>query len=385
MDKQYENIITFADNLLECSTPEKPAWHPGQGKKEQGLNYVDGCMLKGYMDLYHSLGDEQYLTFVKSFVDFYIDDTGNICGYDMYEYNCDHVNAGKVFFDLYEIYGDKRYKNAIDLLYKQLQGQPRTVAGNFWHKKIYPFQVWLDGLYMTQPFYVEYDMRFGGKKEYPDSIKQFKNVFSLIRDKKSGLFYHAYDESKEMFWADKVTGLSPNFWSRAMGWYAMALVDTTDKLSDELTHEKELLSGHFKALIDAIYGIMGNERMLYQVTDLQNKEGNYAETSGTLGVAYSILKGVRLNLLDDTYYKKGMEMIQAVLNNKFVSENGSFILKDIVLVSGLGGMPGFGDYQPRDGTFEYYISEPRVSNDGKGVAPLMFSLSEIIRKESQVI
>jgi len=164
-----------------------------------------------------------------------------------------------------------------------------------------------------------------------------------------------------------------------MGWYAMAIVDTAEKLSAELTEEKKTLSRHLKALIDAVLNIMGPERMMYQVTDLGSREGNYTETSGTLGIAYSILKGVRLGLLGDEYYDKGLEMFEAVLNEKFIVENGRPILKDIVLVSGLGGMPGCGDYQPRDGTFEYYISEPRVNNDGKGVAPLLFTLSEILR------
>jgi unsaturated rhamnogalacturonyl hydrolase len=166
-----------------------------------------------------------------------------------------------------------------------------------------------------------------------------------------------------------------------MGWYAMAMVDTADKLGDELPEEKKILSLHLKALVDAVLEVMGPDKMLYQVTDLISREGNYAETSGTLGIAYSILKGVRLKLLSADYFAKGIEMFEAVLNEKFVMENGKFVLKDIVLVSGLGGMPGQGDYQPRDGTFEYYISEPRVNNDGKGVAPLLFTLSEILRKE----
>jgi len=386
MNEKYKNILTFADSLFERSTPDAPAWNVEKKDKEkssrQKLDYVDGCMLKGAIDLYYALGDKKFLSFVKTFVDYYVDDHGSIAGYNMEEYNCDHVNAGKVLFDLYTICGDEKYKNAINLLYNQIKGQPRTKAGNFWHKKIYPNQVWLDGLYMVQPFYVQYDMLLGGKKEYPDSIKQFENVFSLMRDSNSGLFYHGYDESKEMFWADKKTGLSPNFWSRAIGWYAMALVDTADKLTGEFQDEKKILSAHLKALIDALCAVMGEEKILYQVTNLGGRDGNYKETSGTLGVAYAAMKGARINLLSNDYYNIGSEMFKAVLEEKFIKENGEFVLKDIVLVSGLGGMPGFGDYQPRDGTFEYYISEPRVNNDGKGVAPLLYSLSEIIRKES---
>jgi len=378
MNQQYKNILAFADDMFKNSTPDAPAWYAETRKKKEHWNYVDGCVMKAAIDLYYALKDDKYLHFVKSFIDHYVDENGVIAGYDLEEYNCDHINEGKVLFDLYAIYKDEKYKKAIELLYKQLQGQPRTKAGNFWHKQIYPFQVWLDGLYMVQPFFVEYDMLFGGKKEYPDSIRQFENVFKLMKDEKTGLFYHGYDESKEMFWADKITGLSPHFWSRAMGWYAMAIVDTADKLSGELSGERQTLSEHLKALIDAVLKFTKTEKMLYQVTDLGGREGNYTETSGTLGIAYSILKGVRLGLLSAGYYDKGVEMFEAVLNEKFINENGKFKLKDIVLVSGLGGMPGMGDYQPRDGTFEYYISEPRVNNDGKGFAPLLFTLSEIL-------
>jgi unsaturated rhamnogalacturonyl hydrolase len=380
MKERYKDIIAFADSLFEASTPDRPAWHTKE--KKEGWNYVDGCMLKGAMDLYYAVKDKKYLDFVKGFADRYVDENGVIAGYDIEEYNCDHINEGKILFDLYNICGGEKYKRAIELQYKQLQGQPRTKAGNFWHKKIYPFQVWLDGLYMVQPFYVEYDMLFGGKKEYPDSIKQFENVFELMKDEKTGLFYHGYDESREMFWADKVTGLSPHFWSRAMGWYAMALADTAEKLSGELSAEKDTLALHLKSLTDAVLAVVGSDRMLHQVTDLSSRGGNYSETSGTLGIAYSILKGVRLGMLEPGYYNKGIEMFEAVLNEKFVMKDGKYVLKDIVLVSGLGGMPGMGSYQPRDGTFEYYISEPRVDNDGKGVAPLLFTLSEILRKET---
>jgi unsaturated rhamnogalacturonyl hydrolase len=384
MKEQYKHVIAFADGLFAGSTPQNPAWHiEGKSRKER-WNYVDGCMLKGAMDLYHATADKKYFEFVKGFIDYYVDDRGVIKEYDLEEYNCDHINEGKVLFDLYGITGDVRYKNAIGQLYKQLQGQPRTNAGNFWHKKIYPFQVWLDGLYMVQPFYVAYDMLFGGKTDYPDSIKQFENVFALMKDAGTGLFYHGYDESRDMFWANKETGLSPHFWSRAMGWYAMALVDTAEKLSEELSAEKNLLALHLKELVDAVLKMQGPEKMLYQVTDLQHREGNYPETSGTLGIAYSLLKGVRLGLLGTGYYDTGAEIVDAVLKEKFTAADGRYALKDIVLVSGLGGMPGKGSYKLRDGTFEYYISEPRVENDGKGVAPLLFALSEILRNESGI-
>ena len=378
MNKQYENVFKLAKAMFEGGSPEKPAWHTRQ--KNHRWDYVDGCMYKGGIDMYYATDDIAYFEFVKQFVDHYVQPNGDISGYDLQEYNIDHINGGKVLFDLYSLTNDDKYRGAIELLYKQLKGHPRTNENNFWHKEIYPYQVWLDGIYMGQPFYVEYDMLFGDKKVYKDSISQFENVFRLMRDDKSGLFYHGYDESKDMFWADKKTGLSPHFWSRAMAWYAMALVDTADKLDVELVKERRVLSGHLKSMLDSVLKFLSPNKMLYQVTDMGDREGNYEETSASLGIAYSMLKGARLGFLPDEYFAKGQEIFDATVDAKLVEKDGAIVLTDTVLVSGLGGMPGQGDYKLRDGTYEYYISEPRMDNDGKGVAPLLFCMSEILKK-----
>jgi unsaturated rhamnogalacturonyl hydrolase len=377
MSKKYDNILKLANRLFTEGTPEKPAWHTKP--KNHRWDYVDGCMYKAAMDLYLATNDKVYPDFVKKYVDHYVQPDGNISGYDLEEYNIDHVNGGKVLFDLHRITGEEKYRKAAELLYRQLEGHPRTKEGNFWHKEIYPYQVWLDGLYMGQPFYVEYDMLFGGKKVYGDSIKQFENTFRLLRDPETGLFYHGYDESREMFWADKETGLSPHFWSRAVGWYAMALVDTAEKLDAELTAERQTLARHLKEMLDAMLKFLSPGKMFYQVTDLGHRDGNYEETSGSLGIAYSMMKGARLGLLPAEYFDQGKEIFDATVSAKLVEKDGKPVLLDTVLVSGLGGMPGMGDYKLRDGTYEYYISEPRVENDGKGVAPLLFCMAEIIR------
>jgi len=381
-----EKIKNFVDNLLAASTPEAPAWnieHSLEGKSPK-WNYIDGCMIKAVLDLYYATKNEKYFNFAKDYIDFYVDKDGGILGYSVDEYNCDNINMGKVLFDLYSVTKEEKYKKAISLLYSQLLTHPRISVGNFWHKKIYPNQVWLDGLYMVQPFYMDYEMIFNDRKNYKDIFQQFMNVHDIMCDKNTGLFYHGYDESREMFWADKQTGLSKNFWTRSIGWYTMALVDTIEKLDEQFFYEYETLQSHLKNVLDALLKVADPQtKMFYQVTDASNRPGNYLETSGTCAIAYSLMKGARLGYLPAYYYDYGKEIFDSVVAHKLVLSDETFALKDICLVAGLGGMPGKGDYQPRDGTFEYYISEPKVDNDAKGVAPFLFAYSEVCRNEAE--
>lgn len=371
-----ENIFNFVDYLMEKSSPEAPAWNIEQvleGKKP-AWNYIDGCMIKAILDLYYATAKQKYFDFAKNYVDFYVDEQGSILGYYVDEYNSDNINMGKVLFDLYEVTKDAKYKKAIELLQSQLATHPRIGAGNFWHKKIYPMQVWLDGLYMVQPFSTAYEMMFNGGKNYEDILKQFKNVYEFMRDKKTNLLYHGYNESKEMFWADKETGLSKNFWTRSLGWYCMALVDTLEK------YENDALKTYLKEVLDALLAVADKKtKLFYQVTDQGAREGNYLETSGSCAIAYALMKGARLEFIPRQYFDYGKGVFEAVVKHKLVIDGEKFVLKDICLVAGLGGMPGKGNYQPRDGTYEYYISEPRVDNDAKGVAPFLFAYTEVCR------
>ena len=381
-----QKILNFVDSLLAASTPKAPAWNVEHnlGGRPPKWNYVDGCMIKAIFDIYYATGDKKYFDFAKDYVDFYVDADGGILGYHVDEYNCDHINMGKVLFDLYRATHDDKYKKAIELQYSQLLTQPRISSGNFWHKKIYPNQVWLDGLYMVQPFYLEHEMLFNDCRKIDDVLSQFKHVYDVMRDPATGLLYHGYDESREMFWADKITGLSRNFWTRSIGWYAMALVDTFEKLvgTDYVNCD---LPSHLRDVMDALLKVADPEtKMFYQVTNAGAREGNYLETSGTCAIAYALMKGARLGCLPAIYFEHGREIFDAVVEHKLVISDDSFILKDICLVAGLGGMSGKGGYEQRDGTYEYYISEPRVNNDAKGVAPFLFAYAEILQKgESQ--
>ena len=376
-------ILDFVDNLLENSTPEAPAWNIEQviEKKEPHWNYIDGCMLKAIFDIYYARknekDNEKYFDFIKNYIDFYVNENGHIKGYKKEDYNCDNINEGKILFDLYKITGENKYKLAIEKLQDQLKTHPRISAGNFWHKQIYPNQVWLDGLYMVQPFYIEYETLFNNKKNYQDIFSQFENVQKVMIDEKTGLLYHGYDESKQMFWASDQTGLSPNFWTRSLGWYMMALVDTLEKMEDKESDYNQVLKKYLISTVDAVLKFQDSSKLFYQVPTHPDTWGNYLETSGSCAIAYSLLKGARLGYLSKEYFDKGKEIFNAVKELKLDKEK--FVLKDICLVAGLGGMPGKGDYKLRDGTVEYYLSEPKVENDAKGVAPFLFAYSELLR------
>ena len=374
--KKMDLIERYIEELMEKSTPERPVWN--LEKIMQGLksnwNYIDGCMIKAILEMYAIKKDEKYLQFADAFIDCKVHEDGTIEGYDVQELNIDNINAGKTLFELYDLTGKEKYRKAIDLIYSQIEQMPRTKEGNFWHKKIYPNQVWLDGLYMCQPFYMEYETRFHDKKNYDDIFSQFDTVVKYMRDPKTGLYYHAYDSSREMFWCDQVTGLSQNFWLRALGWYTMALLDTLDKADPACGEPYENLKRVFRELIDAMLRYQDPSGMWYQVVNLGGMEKNYLETSGSSIMAYALLKGVRLGFLPEEYRVYGEKAFDGICD-KYLSadENGELHLGGICLVAGLGGK------QMRSGTFDYYMSEPVVSDDAKGVGPFLLAYTEILR------
>lgn len=324
--------------------------------------------------MYSITGDKKYFEFADNFIDHKVMEDGSIDGYSVEELNIDNVNAGKTLFELYDLTGKEKYRKAIDLVYSQIGQMPRTKEGNFWHKNIYPNQVWLDGLYMCQPFYMEYETRFNNKKNYDDIFNQFFNVNRLMRDSETGLYYHAYDSSRQMFWCDTVTGLSQNFWLRALGWYSMALLDTLDKCDPSVGEPYERLKSIFVDLMDSLLKYQDESGMWYQVVNLGNMEKNYLETSGSSILAYALLKGVRLGFLPESYTEYGLKAFNGICDKYLTTdEDGSLHLDGICLVAGLGGK------QMRSGTFDYYMSEPVVKDDAKGVGPFLLAYTEVLR------
>ena len=372
IDKYIEKLMT--------SAPDKPLWNIEaitMGKK-LSWNYIDGCMMTSLIELYKTTHNQKYIDFVKKFTDFYVFEDGTLRGFDPNKQAVDDICESRILFDLYDLTKEEKYDKAIEYTFNVLKNQPRTKEGNFWHKKIYPNQIWLDGLFMAQPFYTRYQT-LRNKKDYADIVNQFKNVFNIMYDKQKHLYYHGYDSSRQMFWADKETGLSKNFWLRSIGWYVVGLVDVLGYMDEQMYDEYHTIKEILKVSIDGILEYQDkNSKMFYQVPNYPNREGNYLETSGSAMVAYAILKGVRLDVLPERYRQIGVDIFNGICN-KYLSqdENGELDLGGICLVAGLGPE----NNTRRDGTYEYYISEPVVENDAKGVGPLIMAYTEMIKLE----
>lgn len=368
----------YVNELMELSDAQNPAWNIEKIRsgKPNKWNYIDGCMINAILSLYTITGDKKYLEFADDFVGWYVEEDGNIKTYDKEEYNLDNINPGKNLFRLYSWTKKDKYRKAIDTIRLQLDTMPRTNGGNFWHKKIYPHQIWLDGLYMAQPFYMEYETKLNKMRGCRDSFLQFENVYKLMR-RGDGLYCHGYDESRSMYWADDTTGQSQNCWLRAMGWYLTGLVDTIEIMDEQLYYEYRTLQKIFRETIDALLPWQQADGMFYQVVDKPDEEGNYLETSGTALVAYSVLKAVRLGFLPEKYRVFAEDAFYGTAN-RYLSydDKGSLCLGGICLVAGLGGE------ERRDGSLQYYFSEPVVQNEAKGVAPMLLAYTEIIRNSS---
>lgn len=336
-------------------------------------SYDMGVVLKGFEGIWMNTGDVKYFNAIQAKMDWFVQNDGTIKGYELDEYNIDHVNNGKLVLLLYRITGKEKYKKAADLLRSQLKTHPRTNEGGFWHKKVYPYQMWLDGLYMGTPFYAEYAMLFHEDTAFNDIANQFIWMEKHARDAKTGLLHHAWDESKQQQWADKKTGKSPLFWGRAMGWYSDAIVDALDYFP--ANHPKR------KALIDILNRlVVALEKQQDKTTglwyDVMNyngpgKEKNYFEASASCQFVYAIAKGVRKGYLPAAKIAIAKRAYDGIVKQFIKVENGQTNLHGTVKVSGLGGKPY------RDGSFEYYMSEQVIVNDPKGVGAFLLASNEM--------
>ncbi|PJI07993.1 MULTISPECIES: glycoside hydrolase family 88/105 protein [Clostridium] len=333
--------------------------------------YEYGLTLDGIAKVYEWTKDKKYLDFIVKTMDTFINEDGTINGYKAEEYNIDHLNNGKILLTLLSKTGNQKYKKAVDHLRKQLDTHPRTKENVFWHKKIYPSQIWLDGLYMGATFYAKYVHEFGDEKEFDDITHQFIVAEKNLKDKKTGLLYHAYDEAKVQPWANKETGLSAHFWGRSMGWYVMALVDTLEVLPENHKDRATLI----KILNNCITALLKvqdkNSKVWYQVLDEGDRKGNYLEASGSSMIVYALLKGVKNGYLPSSLKDTAKKAYKGLVD-EFVLEtkDGLINLNKICYVAGLGGQ------ERRDGSFAYYISEPIVSNEPKGLGPFLLASAE---------
>ena len=371
----FDIIDQYIEELMTQSTPEIPVWNIEKAKagKKSGWDYIDGCMIMALLEIYATTKEEKYLNFADYYEDFRISDDGTIDGYNKEEWNLDNINGAKNLITLYELTKKKKYRKAAAKIFQQIEEQPRTSEGNFWHKKIYPNQVWLDGLYMALPYYMEYEVLYDNSENINDIYRQFFNVYDKMRDKNTGLYYHGYDSTKSIFWANEETGLSQNFWLRSLGWYSMALLDTLNKADDKGSQNWNKLKEIFVQLCDSMLAFQDETGMWWQVPNYPNKGANYLETSGSAIYAYSLLKGARTGILEDEKYRKaGKKAFEGICNKYLKTKDGKLSLGGICLVAGLGP-----ENKPnRDGSFEYYMSESIVEDDAKGVGPFILAYNE---------
>ena len=340
-------------------------------------NYTIGLELKAFLDVYAEApeGREAIFAYADAWYDAIIDSAGVIYKYKKSNFSTDHICPGRTLFQLYDLTGKAKYKAAMDSLYSQILDQPRTPEGGFWHKKIYPEQMWLDGLYMAQPFYTEYTNRFvedpvQKEKNYHDIADNFITVYQYTFDPVTGLLRHAWDSSHKMFWCNPENGQSAHAWGRAMGWYMMALADVIELLPSG--NDKAALSGLFIRLWRVLPQFADTETGLwYQVLDQPGREGNYLEATCNAMFAYARLKGVRLGLLDDIEAAKAT--YNQMLKQFVTEEDGIVTMHRCCEVAGLGGKDN------RSGDYDYYINERIRDNDPKGIGPLIWAALEYER------
>ncbi|MFH2115696.1 MAG: glycoside hydrolase family 88 protein [Spirochaetota bacterium] len=358
---------SLAQSVMHRYLPGDFRWH-----------YEDGLVLQSIYRLGQTHNRRDYLGWVRSMMDTRILEDGSIDSYHEEDYNLDQINPGKLLFDLYQETGEVKYRKALERLREQLRKQPRTASGGFWHKKIYPHQMWLDGLYMQGPFYARYAREFGTGEDWNDLLSQLVLVETHTRDTRTGLLHHAWDEARKQLWANPGSGCSPHFWGRAMGWYCMALVDILDYLpaTEDYNHWRIKLTDIALRLSRAVLRVQDRDTSLwFQILDQGARERNYLETSASSMFVYFLFKAARKVCLPPEETPLALEAAWSgyhSLVRRMVSrdESGELHLDGICSVAGLGGTPY------RDGSFDYYVREPVVQDDFKGIGSFILASLE---------
>ena len=388
LSNHIKNNLDYAENEKTDSlvVAENAAWsvrmansfiyrHPdyyiNYGERKD-WNYEQGLMLQALYKLYVKTENKKYYNYIVKNLDHYITDNGRIKTYVFTKFRLDDIAPGRALLDIYKTTKEEKYKIAADTLRKQLKLQPRTKEGGFWHKKIYPHQMWLDGLFMAEPFYAQFAKLFNETSDFNDIANQFILMYKHALDPKTGLLYHGWDESKEQKWANPKTGDSPSFWGRGMGWYEMALVDVLDYFPPNNPKRKELINILQKTCEALLKYRDKSSGLWYQVLNKGNKDGNFLEASCSCMFVYAFSKGANKGYLNKEFYKIAENSYQGILNNFIkVDNNGLVNILHTCSGAGLGGNPY------RDGSYEYYISTPQRINDFKAIGPFILSSIEL--------
>ncbi len=343
-------------------------------------DYTTGLFGFSLLKLNEHTDDPRYVQFARETIGSFITPEGDIRGYKPGDYSLDNINPGRALLRLYDLTRDERYKKAADLLRKQLETQPRTSEGGFWHKQRYPNQMWLDGLYMASPFYTEYAIQFHDPPASLDDVaKQIRLMSEHTYDPATGLFYHGWDESKQQDWANKTTGTSSCFWGRAIGWYGMALVDVLDSFPADHPARPQIIATLQKLCAGLVKYQDPQSGLWYQVVDQGDRKGNYLEATSSSMYVYILAKSIRLKYISRDNLPAVEQAYRGIIDRLVkTDENGQVSLTQCCSVAGLG----YG----RDGSYAYYLSEPIVDNDLKGVAPFILSgieLQDLLNPDAQ--
>lgn len=335
-------------------------------------DYQWGVLLKGIEAVWDATGERRYLDYIRRNVDRFVGPDGAIATYAAADANLDHILPGRLLVTLHRETGEERYRRAAEALRAQLRAQPRTASGGFWHKGIYPEQMWLDGLYMAGPFAVEYAAAYGEPELFAEVVQQLTLIFERARDPRSGLLAHGWDESRRQRWADPRTGRSRAFWARGIGWYAMALVDVRELLRE--TTQRDTVDSILRQTMAAIARVQDEGGTWWQVLDEAGRPGNYRESSASCMFAYALAKGARGGYLPPEDRAVARRAYAGILE-QFVraAPDGSVELTSCCRGAGLSLTPD------RDGSFDYYVSQPIVTNDPKGLGAFLLASVEIER------
>ncbi len=361
----------YSVQLAEAVMSNNPeAWMTDFNNKPK-WGYVQGLVCQSLLKVSQQYGDSKYFEYVKNtYADVLIDSTGHIKGYHKNSFKLDDINSGKILFTLYNKSGEQRYRTVLDILRDQLRDQPRVAEGGFWHKQVYTHQMWLDGLYMGLPFYAQYITTYGDKTNFDDITSQLLLVKKHLKDETTGLYYHGWDATKEIYWADPETGLSKNFWGRGVGWLYMAIVDVLDYLPKNHKDYNEVVA-MFQDLTDALIQFQQeNSGLWYQVPNYPNREGNYIEATASCMFTYGMFKGIQNGILSDKYLVYAQKAYQGIFKDLVRKDvNGNLEIINCCAGAGLGPA----NNPARDGSYEYYIKEKIRTNDGKAIGPLIMT------------
>lgn len=378
--KNYSEWLTYSEMkrvphsyLLDFSS--KPKW-----------SYVMGIEMEGMLDTYehYKEGNNAILDYLKEYPAKMIDEKGNITGYKYEDFNLDNVRTAKFILRMHNLFPTKGTEKALKTLFKQLQNQPRTKEGVYWHKAIYANQVWLDGIFMGLPFYCNYAVQTmkpkKAEKYLNDAVDQMVKTDYRTYDEKTQLWKHAWDETHQQFWANKEDGKSQHCWARALGWYVMAMTECLDAMPENYARRQEVIDLLNKAMKSVVKYQDKNTGVWYDVLDVKSDK-NYLESTASSMFAYVLLKGYRKGYLSEEYLKAGVKAYNGILK-QFIKVNAdkTISLTRCCAVSGLGPGPGPYVKKPnykRDGSFEYYMSEPIRDNDAKGVGPFIWASLEM--------